>query len=295
MACILGRAPSVACYGHGRTAPHVADIPRPPAAPALSVAAAACCPRSALPEHGDGGGRGRCLHVTSAGSKQAATSGTKGFGASAKAPSTSKSGVSQTCACGSKHVYRVCCEPYHMGLAVPPDVEAALRARFCAFIKGRTEYLINTFHPDYHAFKYEGAAPGGALDQLRRDCEAAVKRFTYSRLKVLEVAPGPGSDEAYVTFQYTSVNKFNPERNIDGSIRPSSTVERSRFLRDASSGQWLFTDYTLIDYPSWMQEAKEAEERSRKLHTEAATGEGQAGDAGVEQLVAATAAVAPGH
>lgn len=39
------------------------------------------------------------------------------------------------------------------------------------------------------------------------------------RVQVLEVQPGPGADEAFVTFQYTSVNKFNPEKNIDGSIR----------------------------------------------------------------------------
>lgn len=54
----------------------------------------------------------------------------------------------------------------------------------------RTEYLLSTFHPNYHAYKYEGSAPGGASDQLRRDVEAAVKRFTYSKLKVEGARPG---------------------------------------------------------------------------------------------------------
>ncbi|PNH04394.1 hypothetical protein TSOC_009446 [Tetrabaena socialis] len=142
----------------------------------------------------------------------------KGFGA-ANAPSVSKTGVSQTCACGSKAVYRECCEPYHLG-AAPPDVESALRARFCAFVKGRVPYLVSTFHPLYHSFKYEGSAPGGSTDQLRRDVEAATKRFTYSNLRILEVSPGsPPESEAFITFRYSSVNKKKPELNIDGSIQ----------------------------------------------------------------------------
>ncbi|KXZ54324.1 hypothetical protein GPECTOR_5g408 [Gonium pectorale] len=222
--------------------------------------------------------------------KGAAGSKGKGFGA-ANAASASKLGVTQTCACGSKSVYRECCEPYHAGAAVPPDVEAALRARFCAFVKGRVPYLVSTFHPNYHSFKYEGSAPGGATAQLRRDVEAATKRFTYSNLKVLAAEAGSHPDEAFITFRYNSVNKVNPDRGIDGSIIISTTVERSRFLRaptpDASSaagagpGAWLFADYELIDYPSWMEEAKQAERRAR---------EGQQGQP--QQVAAETASAA---
>ncbi len=42
-----------------------------------------------------------------------------------------------TCLCRTFVPLQECCEPYHTGAAVPPDVEAALRARFCAFVKGR--------------------------------------------------------------------------------------------------------------------------------------------------------------
>lgn len=59
--------------------------------------------------------------------------------------------------------------------------------------------------------------------------------------------------------------------------RVSTTIERSRFLRDpASGGQWLFADYTLIDYPTWMEEAKQAELRARG---EAGAGAGAGGSA----------------
>lgn len=203
------------------------------------------------------------------------SNGGKGFGA-ANAPSVSKTGVSQTCACGSKSVYRECCEPYHTGAAVPPDVEAALRARFCAFVKGRAPYIVGTFHPLYHTFKYDTTTPGGATDQLKRDVEAGIKRFTYSNFKVLEVKAGSHPDEAFITFRYNSVNKVNPDRNFDGSIKVNTTVERSRFLRDAASkGAWLFADYELIEYPAYLEEAKEAE---RKARAAAAAAAGPAAD-----------------
>ncbi|KAG2487211.1 hypothetical protein HYH03_014185 [Edaphochlamys debaryana] len=209
--------------------------------------------------------------VAAAGAKSAKAAGAagakagKGFGA-AKAPP-----AQDTCACGSKKVYRECCEPYHSGAAAPADVEAALRARFCAFVKGRVPYLVSTFHPLYHSFKYEGSAPGGSMDQLRRDVEAATKRFTYSALKVLEVAPGSHPDESFITFRYNSINKVNPERNVDGSVKVGTTVERSRFLRDPAVGPgWRFADYELIDYPTWMEEAKQAEQRARGAVVEGA-------------------------
>eukprot|EP00198_Chlamydomonas_reinhardtii_P005719 XP_001695055.1 predicted protein [Chlamydomonas reinhardtii] len=169
---------------------------------------------------------------------------------------------------------------------VPPDVEAALRARFCGFVKGRVPYLLSTFHPHYHAFKY-GTEAGGAAKQLERDLETAVSRFKYSGFKVLETAPGSHSDEAFITFRYNSVAKtravrptgdsFVAETNFDGTAKVSTTIERSRFLRDpASGGQWLFADYTLIDYPTWMEEAKQAELRARG---EAGAGAGAGGSA----------------
>jgi hypothetical protein len=47
---------------------------------------------------------GRCVVAYGTGK---AAGGAKGFGVTAKAPSVSKSGVAQTCACGSNEVYRV--------------------------------------------------------------------------------------------------------------------------------------------------------------------------------------------
>ncbi len=54
--------------------------------------------------------------------------------------------------------------------------------------------------------------------------------------------------------------------------RINTTVERSRFLRDAASkGAWLFADYELIEYPAYLEEAKEAERKARAAAA-AATG-----------------------
>lgn len=55
-----------------------------------------------------------------------------------------------------------CCEPYHSGAAQPANIEAALRARFCAFVRGKEDYIVGTFHPQYHCFKYGAELPGRA-------------------------------------------------------------------------------------------------------------------------------------
>lgn len=100
-----------------------------------------------------------------------------------------------------------CCEPYHTGQAKPPTVEAALRARFCAFVKGKEEYIVSTFHPQYHCFKYGVDTPGGALKQLEGDVAYAVNKYSFLKLKVLSVEPGSNDDEQFITFSYQSVGK----------------------------------------------------------------------------------------
>ncbi len=60
----------------------------------------------------------------------------------------------------------------------------------------RAPYIVGTFHPLYHTFKYDTTTPGGATDQLKRDVEAGIKRFTYSNFKV-RVQPHPMSYAPY--------------------------------------------------------------------------------------------------
>ena len=114
-----------------------------------------------------------------------------------------------------------CCQPFHDGKAVPPTVEAALRARFSGFSKGEVDYLVAT-----------DRRGGSTEEQLKRDLSASCNNLSYSSLKVLET-DGFGT----VKFQYKSQSQGKQaktpikvgrsamakgdqiERNLDGERR----------------------------------------------------------------------------
>ncbi len=154
-----------------------------------------------------------------------------GFGEAPK-PST-------TCPCGSKVVYKECCEPFHAGKAKPSSAAAMLRSRFSAYSKSKIDYLLSTDRRPRET------------DQLKRDLTAACKSTEFSYLKVLEEEPPSGSSQAslmliatepqdgeipstqqVIKFQYSSKSvakksKVWPpvddvDRNIDGVSLPSS-------------------------------------------------------------------------
>jgi len=51
----------------------------------------------------------------------------------------------QICPCGSQQAYERCCGPYHAGEPAPTP-EALMRSRFSAFVQGRADYLMATWH-----------------------------------------------------------------------------------------------------------------------------------------------------
>lgn len=53
----------------------------------------------------------------------------------------------------------------------------------------------------------------------RRQIRAVTQDALAATCQVLEVKAGSHPDEAFITFRYNSVNKVNPDRNFDGSIK----------------------------------------------------------------------------
>lgn len=51
------------------------------------------------------------------------------------------------CPCGSGADYALCCGRYHAGEAAP-DTERLMRSRYAAYVQGREDYLMATWHPD---------------------------------------------------------------------------------------------------------------------------------------------------
>ncbi len=53
----------------------------------------------------------------------------------------------QACPCGSGRGYPACCGEFHDGVAAP-DAESLMRSRYSAFVLGREDYLLASWHSD---------------------------------------------------------------------------------------------------------------------------------------------------
>ncbi|MCP5048957.1 MAG: hypothetical protein GY940_17435 [bacterium] len=53
----------------------------------------------------------------------------------------------EECPCGSGQGYKDCCRPFHKGNKTPKTAEALMRARYSAYVKGRVDFLLDTWHP----------------------------------------------------------------------------------------------------------------------------------------------------
>jgi SEC-C motif-containing protein len=117
------------------------------------------------------------------------------------------------CPCGGG-AYAACCGRFHAG-AEPVTAEALMRARYSAFARGDTAFLIRTSHP---------------MDRARQDPRAlrAACAAGWSGLEIVAVAGGgPDDRDGMVHFR--------------ACHRGGMLEERSRFIRDRS-GAWIYRD-----------------------------------------------------
>lgn len=122
------------------------------------------------------------------------------------------------CPCGAGGAYADCCGRFHAG-AEPATAQQLMRARYSAFVRGETAFLIRTTHPLLRA----------RLDpaDLRR-----THALSWLGLEIVEVElGGPADREGMVHFRA----RF---RGPDGQERVHD--ERSRFSR--ADGCWVYRD-----------------------------------------------------
>ncbi|HEX4873014.1 MAG TPA: YchJ family protein [Nevskiaceae bacterium] len=120
--------------------------------------------------------------------------------------------MSTPCPCESGRPYADCCAPLHAG-APAPDAERLMRSRYSAFVLGRRDYLLASWHPDTRPAELP-------LEPARRWLGLSVR------------AHQPlGEDAAVVEFV---------ARSRVGGGRAERLHERSRFRR--LGGHWLYLD-----------------------------------------------------
>lgn len=120
-----------------------------------------------------------------------------------------------SCPCGSRLAYAHCCGLWHTGAQRlhAPDAERLMRSRYCAYVLGLYDYVLETWHPSTRPAHLEPSDP--ALRWLGLD----VRRHVES-----------GRDDAQVEFVARS----------KAGGRAQRLHELSRFVRDG--GRWYYVD-----------------------------------------------------
>lgn len=137
--------------------------------------------------------------------------------------------MSDPCPCGSERLFDACCGPFLSGTgSVAPTAEALMRSRFTAFVRGATDYLIESHHPAARSMDERG-------DLLR-----SLARMEWLNLLVLH-REGGGADEDTGIVEFAAAYRTRPDLALG---TPAGKVgqmhERSRFVRDG--GLWLYVD-----------------------------------------------------
>ena len=110
-----------------------------------------------------------------------------------------------------------------------------MRSRYAAYSKSLVSYIVDTTHPD------NGLAKDDDPSRLESDIRATCDKINWDKLKILSTEDGASEDEGYVTFQTWFKVKGQQGQRAQG-WHTQSFIEKSRFLRDSSTGKWLYVD-----------------------------------------------------
>ena len=137
------------------------------------------------------------------------------------------------CACGLGIPYRECCRPYHQGDKAAESPEWVLRSRYTAFAYRLPEYIIRTTdktNSDYNTDKIKWAR--------KLNKEQMFDSFKFVGLEVGDHEDGESDKEEYLSFA-VSLMPIDAA-GLAKQPEPMVFTERSRFLKHAKSGTWLY-------------------------------------------------------
>ncbi|BDA45677.1 probable UPF0225 protein Spro_2712 at N-terminal half [Coccomyxa sp. Obi] len=168
----------------------------------------------------------------------------KGFGAKTK-PAPQKKGQkeeqlprweldSSLCPCCSGKAYAECCQPYHDGEEAPTP-EAVMRARFSAYVKKISDFIVATTHPENPAREGSKTPDGEHSSTLIEDINATFRTIAWQRLRVLGTEYG--ADEGKVQFEayFKAVEDAQKARQLNPAW-PKPLHRLAQAL--AGLGQW---------------------------------------------------------
>jgi SEC-C motif-containing protein len=139
--------------------------------------------------------------------------------------------VMNNCPCGSENEYTDCCEPVIKGARVAQTAEQLMRARYSAYSKEETDFLLTSLHPDYRDEYDEAQAKQWAADS------------SWKGLEIVKIENGGKEDESGTVefiasyslkndqYEHHELAEFKKQDNAwyftDGASVPPKQVKRS--------------------------------------------------------------------
>ena len=163
-----------------------------------------------------------------------------GFGAAKAEKASAPVLAGQPCPCTSGKLYEECCEPFHLGKALPPTPTATVRSRFCALAaKLDPDWLITTTHPENKEFADADEQPGKRKTWVRN-----LKEFAMD-YEFIELIFDDETRDSAATLENaaegaTATVAFSAKlaKAGVGERTPESLVEKSTF--EKKDGKWLY-------------------------------------------------------
>lgn len=94
----------------------------------------------------------------------------------------------EQCPCGLDNQYDACCGAIHNGERKPDSPEQLMRARYSAFVKGKTPFILDTVHPEKRS------------EHDEKSIKEWSERSTWHGLDIVETSEAVGSDTGKVEF-----------------------------------------------------------------------------------------------
>lgn len=63
--------------------------------------------------------------------------------------------MSQNCYCGLNQTFENCCEPFLKRVKNAPTAEKLMRSRYCAYVVGNADYLLETTHKSTRKYHFK--------------------------------------------------------------------------------------------------------------------------------------------
>lgn len=139
------------------------------------------------------------------------------------------------CPCKSDLSYEQCCQPYHLGHALPAKAQALMRSRYCAFVMDDCHYVFAT-----HSINTRANVSQSSINQWNAQCH-------WLGLEIIRDEVKDGENIVEFAAWYKQHNMINCHHEISRFCLENVDSELRNRVVVSDEKSWYYVDAT---YPA---------------------------------------------